>query len=110
MEPDSRLGCVFIDFRYCQVTKRPNIRIRYQRLPVHGWCFLLGFLLPPLWWAGCFLSPSRVVISRLRDNGLIEEWNELDPYAITWRFRCRLVSVLTIILYVPIITLAIIFK
>lgn len=49
-----------------------------EPLPIHGWLFIAGFILPPLWWIGSFLRPRRVISSRLRDNGLWEEWNDVD--------------------------------
>jgi hypothetical protein len=101
----------------------------WQKLSIHGWCFILGFIFPPLWWAGAFLlRPRGVVLSRLKDNDLIEEWNDQDQgalfisypssmvsrifshtVALTWRFRCRLMSLFSLLIYTPIIVLAIIF-
>jgi hypothetical protein len=54
----------------------------WQKPSIHFWCFFVGFIFPPLWWAGAFLfMPRHVVLSKMKDNGLIEEWNDQDQGA-----------------------------
>lgn len=81
----------------------------WRRLPLQGWCFLIGFGFPPAWWYASLVAPRRVVFTRTRDNGLLEEWNQADQDALLWRFRCRLASLLTMCLYVVILVLAVVF-
>jgi len=81
----------------------------WRSFPIHGWCFFVGFICPPAWWVASFVNPRSVVVSRMKDGGHIEEWNTTDNEALVWRFRCRLLSVLTLFLYIPIIVLAIVF-
>lgn len=84
-----------------------------------GWCFLIGFLVPFAWWYAAFARAergyygggvwSREVESQWegvrtdvhRDDGRID--------AYTWRFRCRLMAVVSIVVYVPVIVLAAVF-
>lgn len=51
-------------------------------LPPQAWCFVLGFVFPVFWWVGSFLPLRRVIVSRLRENGLWEEWNDVDPIGV----------------------------
>lgn len=81
----------------------------WRRLPLQGWCFLIGFGFPPAWWYASVVAPRRVVFTRTRHNGLLEEWNQADQDALLWRFRCRLASLLTLCLYVVILVLAVVF-
>ena len=50
----------------------------WQTFPIHGWCFLVGFILPPIWWVASFTNPRHIVVSRMKEGGLIEEWNAAD--------------------------------
>ncbi|KAF8688098.1 hypothetical protein RHS03_09794, partial [Rhizoctonia solani] len=93
---------------------------RWQdKLPLQGWCFLVGFVIPFVWWYAAFSRAekgyygggiwSRDVETQWegvrtdihRDDGRID--------AHTWRFRCRLMTVLSIVIYVPVIVLAAVF-
>ncbi|CUA67614.1 Mucin-2 [Rhizoctonia solani] len=91
----------------------------HDKLPIQGWCFLVGFLVPFVWWYAAFARAergyygggiwSREVESQWegvrtdvhRDDGRID--------AHTWRFRCRLMAVVSIVVYVPVIVLAAVF-
>ncbi|CAE6426516.1 unnamed protein product [Rhizoctonia solani] len=91
----------------------------HDRLPLQGWCFLVGFLVPFVWWYAAFARAERgyfgggiwrrdvesqwegVRTDVHRDDGRID--------AHTWRFRCRLMAVVSIVVYVPVIVLAAVF-
>ncbi|KAJ1303172.1 hypothetical protein OPQ81_011371 [Rhizoctonia solani] len=90
-----------------------------DKLPMQGWCFLVGFLVPFVWWYAAFARAergyygggvwSREVESQWegvrtdvhRDDGRID--------AHTWRFRCRLMAAVSIVVYIPVIVLAAVF-
>ncbi|CCO31120.1 hypothetical protein BN14_05154 [Rhizoctonia solani AG-1 IB] len=93
---------------------------RWQdKLPLQGWCFLVGFILPFAWWYAAFTRAEKgyygggvwsqdvetqwegVRTDVHRDDGHID--------AHTWRFRCRLMTALSIVIYVPVIVLAAVF-
>ncbi len=46
----------------------------WRSFPIHGWCFFAGFIFPPVWWVASFTNPRRVVVSKMRDGGLIEDF------------------------------------
>ncbi|KAF8600251.1 hypothetical protein BDV93DRAFT_559569 [Ceratobasidium sp. AG-I] len=89
-----------------------------DRLPLQGWCFILGFFMPFIWWYAAFSRAERGyygggvwsrdletqwegVKTANRDNGRID--------AHTWRFRCRLMAAFSLVIYVPVIVLAAVF-
>ncbi|KAG9087789.1 hypothetical protein FRC07_012742 [Ceratobasidium sp. 392] len=92
-----------------------------DRLPLQGWCFVFGFFMPFIWWYAAFARAERGyygggVWSRdvetqwegvktrktdHRDSGRVD--------AHTWRFRCRLMAVFSLVIYVPVIVLAAVF-
>ncbi|KAG8707583.1 hypothetical protein FRC09_001743 [Ceratobasidium sp. 395] len=92
-----------------------------DRLPLQGWCFVFGFFIPFVWWYAAFTRAERGyygggVWSRdvetqwegvktrktdYRDRGRVD--------AHTWRFRCRLAAVCSLVIYIPVIVLAAVF-
>ncbi|KAF8333574.1 uncharacterized protein EI90DRAFT_3052427 [Cantharellus anzutake] len=60
----------------------------WRTLPPHGWCFFIGFIFPPVWWVASFTDPRHIVVSRMKDNGLIEEWNESDKGECFFMSEC----------------------
>ncbi|QRV92258.1 hypothetical protein RhiJN_20276 [Ceratobasidium sp. AG-Ba] len=101
-----------------RATTQRNLK---DRLPRQGWCFIFGFILPFLWWYASFARAERGYYgggvwsrdveaqwegvktrkSDYRDDGRID--------AHTWRFRCRLMAVASLVIYVPVIVLAAVF-
>lgn len=97
---------------------------------IQAWCFFLGFLLFPTWWiAGLFL---HVPTTRIAGDVDAEKGVTIDDPQIergkpctsllaprcptvsmtdarTWRFRCRVMAVVSLFTYVPFIVLVAIF-
>ncbi|KDQ08321.1 hypothetical protein BOTBODRAFT_69846 [Botryobasidium botryosum FD-172 SS1] len=83
-------------------------------LPLQGWCFFIGFLLPFVWWIGSFIKVRAMASPRQGSMYKAEEaeevvWEELDMNAMAWRFRCRLMSFFSILVYIPVIVLAVVY-
>ena len=97
---------------------------------MQAWCFFLGFLLFPIWWiAGFFLHvPTTRIAGDVDaekgvtiDDPQIEHGKSCysllvprDPTvsmadAKIWRFRCRVMSAVSLCTYVPFIVLVVIF-
>lgn len=76
--------------------------------PIHAWFFYLAFVLFPLWWIASFWR-----IPQTRQMGDDEKVAIDDPQiehdARTWRFRCRIMSVVSLLTYIPFIILVAIF-
>ncbi|CAE6431936.1 unnamed protein product [Rhizoctonia solani] len=93
---------------------------RWQdKLPLQGWCFLVGFFIPFVWWYAAFARAEKGYYGGgvwARDvesqwEGVRTDVHRADDRidAHTWRFRCRLMSVVSIVVYVPVIVLAAVF-
>lgn len=108
-----------------------------DRLPLQGWCFILGFFMPLIWWYAAFSRAERGyygggvwsrdveaqwegVKTTDRDDGRIGQSYHIrirgdrinfEPVsdAHTWRFRCRLMAAFSLVIYVPVIVLAAVF-
>ncbi|CAE6373539.1 unnamed protein product [Rhizoctonia solani] len=93
---------------------------RWQdKLPIQGWCFLVGFIFPFAWWYAAFARAekgyygggiwSRDVETQWEGvrTDVHREDGRIDAH--TWRFRCRLMTALSIVIYIPVIVLAAVF-
>ncbi|KAG8924256.1 hypothetical protein FRC02_010548 [Tulasnella sp. 418] len=91
-----------------QVEVRSRSRGWTESLPLQGWAFFVGFLLPFCWWIAAFTSVRG--FGGIKDDveGAGGETYTLQDI-VTWRRRCRLMSGFSILVYVPVITLAVIF-
>jgi len=59
---------------------------------------------------GAIVKPRNVVMERNNvENGLGEEWSAIDQEARKWMIRCRIISGLSLILYIVVIVLAIVY-
>ncbi|KAH7922940.1 hypothetical protein BV22DRAFT_1016317 [Leucogyrophana mollusca] len=80
--------------------------------PLHAWCFFVGFILFPVWWvAALFFRPPR---TRMAGESAAEKAVTIDDPQIehdakSWRFRCRVMSLISLITYIPFIVLIAIF-
>ncbi|KAG8687328.1 hypothetical protein FRC11_007424 [Ceratobasidium sp. 423] len=90
-----------------------------DRLPMQGWCFLVGFFIPFVWWYASFVRAERGYYGGgIWSRDVESQWEgvrtdvhrddgRIDAHA--WRFRCRLMSAVSIVVYVPVIVLAAVF-
>lgn len=77
--------------------------------PVHAWCFFLGFALFPVWWiAALFLRTPRTRIVG-DEKGVSLDDPQIEHDAKAWRFRCRVMSVVSLFTYIPFIILVVFF-
>ncbi|KAF8577473.1 hypothetical protein K439DRAFT_553051 [Ramaria rubella] len=85
-----------------------------RTLPLQGWAFIVGFAIFPLWWIA---AVAPVGWGWGWTKGLQDgkgAWSEEDlaarevmeyDVAYTWRQRCRLMSLLGLFVYVPLVVL-----
>jgi len=77
--------------------------------PVHAWCFFVGFILFPVWWiAALFLRTPRTRVVG-DEKGVSLDDPQIEHDAKTWRFRCRVMSVVSLFTYTPFIILVVFF-
>ncbi|KAG1715714.1 hypothetical protein ID866_1430 [Astraeus odoratus] len=81
--------------------------------PPHAWLFFIGFVLFPLWWVAALCIP----VPRTRTAGdaslekavTVIDDPQIEHDAKSWRFRCRVVAVVSLLTYIPFIVLVAIF-
>ncbi|EIW81076.1 hypothetical protein CONPUDRAFT_82144 [Coniophora puteana RWD-64-598 SS2] len=79
--------------------------------PRHAWLFFIGFILFPLWWIAAFLPVPQ---TRTAGDSSVEKAVTIDDPQIErdakrWRLRCRIMSVVSAVTYIPFIILVAIF-
>ncbi|KAJ3830705.1 hypothetical protein F5880DRAFT_1467964 [Lentinula raphanica] len=80
--------------------------------PPHAWLFFLGFILFPVWWIAAFLKIPR---TRSIEGGLdgqksvVLDDPQVEHDAKSWRKRCRIMSAVSLVTYIPFIILVAIF-
>ncbi|KAK7064694.1 WD-repeats-region domain-containing protein [Favolaschia claudopus] len=76
--------------------------------PLHAWLFFIGFILFPLWWVASFL---RVLHTRRvgKEVQVVLDDPQLEHDARTWRKRCRVMAVVSLVTYIPFIILVSVF-
>ena len=79
--------------------------------PRHAWCFFIGFILFPLWWIAAFLPvpQTRTVGDSSVEKAVTIDDPQIEHDAKRWRLRCRVMSVLSVLTYIPFIVLVVIF-
>lgn len=96
--------------------------------PVQAWCFFLGFIIFPVWWVASFLKVPKtrtvggtdvekavVVDDPQVEHGVCFDIEIIDfvlmcvSDAKSWRLRCRIMSVVSFLTYIPFIVLVAIF-
>lgn len=76
---------------------------------VHAWCFFVGFVLFPVWWvAALFLRTPRTRVVG-DEKGVSLDDPQIEHDAKAWRFRCRVMSVVSLFTYIPFIILVVYF-
>jgi hypothetical protein len=80
--------------------------------PVHAWLFYVGFILFPLWWAASFIRTptTRHVGGSDTEKAVTLDDPQVEHDAKSWRFRCRIMSVISLFTYIPFIVLVAIFS
>lgn len=77
--------------------------------PVHAWCFFVGFALFPVWWvAALFLRTPRTRVVG-DEKGVSLDDPQIEHDAKAWRFRCRVMSIVSLFTYIPFIILVVFF-
>lgn len=79
--------------------------------PLHAWIFFLGFILFPLWWIASFLPipETRRVGYTDTEKGVTLDDPQVEHDARAWRLRCRIMSLVSLVTYIPFIILIAIF-
>ncbi|THV03906.1 hypothetical protein K435DRAFT_817146 [Dendrothele bispora CBS 962.96] len=81
--------------------------------PLHAWLFFAGFILFPIWWIAGFLvripKTRRIDPGRRGEKAVVLDDPQVEHDAKSWRFRCRIMALVSLITYVPFIVLVAIF-
>ncbi|KAL6304440.1 hypothetical protein BKA93DRAFT_733135 [Sparassis latifolia] len=79
--------------------------------PLQAWCFFIGFILFPLWWIASFspIPKTREVGGTDSEKAVTIDNPQVEHDARTWRFRCRVMSAVSFLTYIPFIVLVAIF-
>ncbi|KAJ3810002.1 hypothetical protein F5876DRAFT_42702 [Lentinula aff. lateritia] len=80
--------------------------------PPHAWLFFLGFIIFPVWWIAAFLKiPKTRSIEGGHDGqkSVVLDDPQVEHDARSWRKRCRLMSAVSLVTYIPFIILVAIF-
>ncbi|KAG8814334.1 hypothetical protein FRC17_001195 [Serendipita sp. 399] len=94
-----------------------------EEMPIQAWLFLAGFIIAPCWWAALLIpvrrrqaigekgiAPTLGVLER-SNSGLWTDPAEFDEVqARLWRKRCLIATVVSTVIYVPIIVCAVVFS
>lgn len=92
--------------KYQELTWEESWHVSRNDMPIHGWLFIGGFILPILWWIGALLPlPSS-------DESIELDWAAYEARwrARNWRIRCIVASIASTVIYIPVITCAVIFS
>ncbi|EPT00276.1 hypothetical protein FOMPIDRAFT_1123076 [Fomitopsis schrenkii] len=79
--------------------------------PLHAWAFFAGFILFPLWWLAAFwpIPRTRRVGDTDAEKAVTLDDPQVEHDARTWRNRCRVMSGIAFLTYIPFIILVAIF-
>ncbi|KAJ7022013.1 hypothetical protein C8F04DRAFT_971953 [Mycena alexandri] len=78
--------------------------------PLHAWLFFVGFVLFPIWWGSSFIRVLRTRrVGKEREAQVVLDDPQLEFDARTWRNRCRIMAVVSLVTYVPFIILVAVF-
>ncbi|KAH9073570.1 hypothetical protein EDB83DRAFT_83129 [Lactarius deliciosus] len=81
--------------------------------PAQAWLFYFALVLFPLWWVGAVwrMPKTRVVVGGMNMEELAPpDDSQIAFDARSWRFRCRVMAAISLLTYVPLITLVAIFE
>lgn len=92
--------------KYQELSWEESWHVSRHDMPIHGWLFLGGFIFPICWWIGALLPLP------LADESVELEWAAYEARwrARNWRVRCIIASIVSTVIYVPVITCAVIFS
>ncbi|KAK7469333.1 hypothetical protein VKT23_003814 [Stygiomarasmius scandens] len=81
--------------------------------PLHAWLFFAGFIIFPLWWIAGFLvgipKTRRIEPGQGGEKAVVLDDPQVEHDAKSWRFRCRVMALVSLITYVPFVILVAIF-
>jgi len=79
--------------------------------PIQAWFFFLGFVLFPLWWVASFMRTPRTrqVGGSDTEKAVTLDDPQVEHDAKSWRFRCRIMSGISFLTYIPFIVLIAVF-
>ncbi|KAI0629978.1 hypothetical protein C8Q77DRAFT_1064680 [Trametes polyzona] len=79
--------------------------------PIHGWFFFLGFILFPLWYVASVwrIPQTRQVGGTDTEKAVTLDDPQVEHDARSWRTRCRIMSVVSFLTYIPFIVLVAVF-
>ncbi|KAI9436564.1 hypothetical protein H4582DRAFT_2078182 [Lactarius indigo] len=79
--------------------------------PVQAWLFYFALALFPLWWVGAFwrVPKARVVCGANTEESAALADSQIEFDARSWRFRCRVMTAISLFTYIPLITFVAIF-
>ncbi|KAI0754530.1 hypothetical protein C8Q80DRAFT_1297735 [Daedaleopsis nitida] len=82
-----------------------------QGSPIHAWIFFIGFVLFPLWWVASFwrIPQTRRVGGTDTEKAVTLDDPQVEHDARSWRKRCRIMSVVSFLTYIPFIVLVAVF-
>jgi hypothetical protein len=79
--------------------------------PIHAWLFFFGFIVFPLWWIASFWKTpeTRRLMGEDQEKAVVVDDPQVEHDAKTWRFRCRIMSAISLLTYIPFIVLVAVF-
>ncbi|KAH9960965.1 hypothetical protein BGW80DRAFT_1182015 [Lactifluus volemus] len=79
--------------------------------PVHAWLFYFALVVFPLWWVGALwrVPQTRVVGGTDTEKAVPLDDPQIEFDARSWRFRCRIMSLVSLFTYIPFIVCVAIF-
>ncbi|KAH9932730.1 uncharacterized protein BXZ73DRAFT_46799 [Epithele typhae] len=82
-----------------------------QGSPLHAWAFFIGFVLFPLWWIASFwrIPQTRRVGGTDTEKAVTLDDPQVEHDARSWRTRCRVMLVVSLLTYIPFIVLLVVF-
>jgi len=75
------------------------------------WLFYLGFILFPAWWIASFLQipKTRRIGGGEVEKGVVLDDPQVESDSRSWRTRCRVMAVISLLTYLPFIVLVAVF-
>jgi len=81
--------------------------------PINGLLFYPGFLFPPFWWIASFMKWSpfdpQIASEKRWSPWRVQLARDLDMSAKTWRDRSRVMALVSLVTYLPLIVLLAVF-
>ncbi|KAG6909290.1 hypothetical protein DXG01_001234 [Tephrocybe rancida] len=80
--------------------------------PLHAWMFFFGFVLFPLWWVASFMGirKTRRLDAGTQEKGVVVlDDPQVEHDGKSWRLRCRVMAVVSLLTYIPFIVCVAIF-